>query len=138
MKIVKLYENNKGTPIFDITTTGDSSRDRVIPGNKNNEYMEKWKGIIGTIEYMTPREYFFRCADALNCSVTDLINQRVEDIESLKFITDNISSGKKLDLPYIDYVTDNQEGLHRMMAVARMFGWDSDRYPVLIIRKKLI
>ena len=37
-------------------------------------------------------------------------------------------------MPYINYAEGQQEGLHRMLTAANMFGWDKVKFPVLTIR----
>lgn len=107
--------------------------------SKDLEYMQAEKNRTGEIVMMTPDEYIQECADKV-------FNGRV-DAEGLKYqrslsrtesggsllekYADDMKSGDKFPLCYINYADHNQEGLHRMMAAGEAFGWDK-KYPVLV------
>jgi hypothetical protein len=56
-----------------------------------------------------------------------------QDTDRLDHIRTVIHKYKKqLCMPYINYANPGQEGLHRMMVVAELYGWDYE-FPVLVI-----
>lgn len=136
----KFWDYGTGTinsinDIFSTNKTGMSYYDQLIPGSKDAEYMQKNKNLIGKIEYLSPKEYFERCSKDIfnNISVSDLINQRQIDTKTLNDIKTLITKYKKqLPLTFLNYAAKSQEGLHRMLVVAQLFGWDQ-KYPVLIV-----
>jgi hypothetical protein len=64
--------------------------------------------------------------------VSDLKRQRAADDKTNEKLKNLILNGTKLDLCYIDKADHRQEGLHRMMVVGDLYGWDT-KFPVLII-----
>ena len=47
-----------------------------------------------------------------------------------------IQTGKKLPLPYVNITGENyagQEGLHRMYVCGELYGWNNEEFPVLVI-----
>ena len=101
----------------------------------NPEYMAKEENLKGHIEMMSPKEYFEECATKIfrNSSVESLKRSRAADPRVLDEIRDIIVKYKRqVFLPYINYAEQNQEGLHRMLVAAELFGWDH-KFPVLVI-----
>lgn len=101
----------------------------------NPEQMAKDENLKGHIEMMSPREYYEECATKIfkNSSVESLKNSRNADPRVLDEIRDIIVKYKRqVFLPYINYAEQNQEGLHRMLVAAELFGWDH-KFPVLIV-----
>ena len=82
---------------------------------------------------MSPTEYYERCAKIFNTSVSHLKSTREIDKNTLRKLRDVINIYKrKLCLPMINYADEGQEGLHRMLIVAEMFGWNH-KVPVLVV-----
>ena len=101
----------------------------------NPDYMAKEENLKGHIEMMSPREYFEECATKIfpNSSVDSLIKSRSADPRVLDEIKEIIVKYKRqVFLPYLNYAEQNQEGLHRMLVAAELFGWDH-KFPVLVI-----
>ena len=101
----------------------------------NPEQMAKDENLKGHIEMMSPKEYYEICATKIfpNSSVESLKRSRAADPRVLDEIRDIIVTYKRqVFLPYINYAQQNQEGLHRMLVAAELFGWDH-KFPVLII-----
>ena len=124
-----------GDDIFDLRKASNSDAQQILDGDK---YWRDEKNTYSEIVYMTPTEYFTRCAeDCFNESAKQLIDSRRRDkntAEHLKQVL--LKYKKKFPLPYIDYATHytpSQEGLHRMMVAGDLFGWDKE-FPVQIIR----
>ena len=86
----------------------------------------------GEIIQMTPEEYYQECADKIfNIPVDKLKTGRRNSTISLDRIRDVIvNHNTRVFLPYINYAEKEQEGLHRMMVAAELFGWDH-KFPVL-------
>ena len=124
-----------GTNIFDVTKTGMSYYDQLIPGHPENNYMKKAKNLKGEIIYLTPLEYYQECAkNIFNTSVESLKKQRSysqEHIEKLKKII--VEKKKCFPLTFLNYADKSQEGLHRMMVAGELFGWNEVKFPVLAI-----
>lgn len=121
--------------IFDISSTGVSYYDDVLPQNET-DYMKKYKNVQGKIIYLSPNEYYQACAKEVfnNTTVDRLMKQRRNDDRSLNYLTKMVEDGKQLPLTYINVCpwSLGQEGLHRMMVAGDMFGWDT-KFPVLIV-----
>lgn len=115
-----------------IKSTGVSYYDDFL-NPKDLKYMETNKNLTGYIEYMTPLKYYKECAKIFNSSVESLKRQRRHDESSIDTLTNAVESGQKFYLPYINYANAGQEGLHRMMVLADVFGWDDEEFPVLVV-----
>lgn len=132
----------EGDDVIDTTKVGMSHYENFL-NPEDLDYMRKAKNEDGRIEYMTPAEYFDICArdifrgsgvsyedmlSSLKRSRGELDRDKIEELKSI--ITDD---KKKFTLPFIDYVSRGQEGLHRMLALAELFGWDKKKFPVLVV-----
>lgn len=124
-------ENINSQNCININSTGVSYYDDFLDSSLTN-YFEK-KNLEGHIEYMTPMEYYEGCAKVFNTSVSNLQQQRKADDDSISYLSNRLQSGQKFYLPYINYANEGQEGLHRMMVLANLFGWNDVRFPVLVV-----
>ena len=122
-----------GENIIDVTKTGMSYYNDFLNPSEL-KYLQTHKNLTGEIIKMTPREYFERCArDIFNNSVSSLIAQREADKRTNNLLDRVLNEYKlKLCLPMINYADKGQEGLHRMLAIARNYGWDKS-VPVLVV-----
>ena len=125
--------------VIDVNKTGVSFYDQLLPNSDEKEYMRKEKNLVGTIEYMTPQEYYEMCSQYgfpnKIVPVEKLKQERRIDkntLEHLKLVLTEY--GHKFPIPYVSIAERGQEGLHRMMVIGDMFGWDNAKYPVLVIR----
>ncbi len=100
----------------------------------NPKYMAREENLKGHIEMMSPREYYEACATKIfNSNVDSLVKSRNADPKVLEQIKEIIVKYKRqVFLPYLNYAEKNQEGLHRMLVAAELFGWDH-KFPVLIV-----
>jgi hypothetical protein len=100
----------------------------------NPDYMAREENLKGHIVMMSPREYYQNCAYRIfNSSVESLKHSRSLDSKVNDRIREIITKYKrKVFLPYLNYAEKNQEGLHRMLVAAELFGWDHE-FPVLIV-----
>ncbi len=101
----------------------------------NPEQMVEEENLKGHIEMLSPKEYYEICATKIfpNSSVEALKRSREADPRVLEKIKEIIVKYKRqVFLPYLNYAEQNQEGLHRMLVAAELFGWDH-KFPVLII-----
>lgn len=91
-----------------------------------SESLQEYRNISANIIYITPREYFNKCADIFNSTVAKQIEQVKNDTKVINMLVNLVNNGTKLYLPYLRYtVTNNeQEGRHRMYVVGNIFGWD--------------
>lgn len=122
-----------GDNVIDTTKTGTGFGDNFLDAS-SLKYQQSKKNLTGSITMMTPREYFDRCArDIFNTTAANLVAQREHDKDINKMLDRVLNEFKiKLCLPYIDYANNGQEGLHRMLAIARNYSWDKE-VPVLVI-----
>ena len=124
------------TDIIDTTKTGFSSMDDYL--NKSTaDYLLREKNRKGEIVMMSPNEYFNECAKHAwkngNNTATSLKVSRRADTEALAHIRTVLTKYKrKLCMPYIDYASPGQEGLHRMMVIGDLLGWEF-KVPVLVV-----
>ena len=95
------------------------------------EYYRKNKNRVGEIVQMSPKEYFEYCAnDIFNVPVNNLIKSR-QDMLTPKYKEDMLK-GDVFPMCVLNLADSSQEGLHRMLAAAELFGWDV-KYPVLVV-----
>ena len=115
---------------FDPNRVGVSYYDGLL---QDPEYYRKRKGVVGSIEYMTPEEYFHACAKGFNSTFGAQVNRLSP--EAVQDVKDVLDRGISLTIPYLNYSENSfaQEGRHRMKAVADIFGWDYE-VPVLVVR----
>ena len=114
--------------------------DKTVPStNEAKMYMDmseadmRRKNAKSTIVYMTPKEYFTYCADMFHAPFSKLYAERKRDTKTLdrlfKVITEKHET---FPIPYINYITSGQEGLHRMLVAGELCGWDT-KFPVQVI-----
>lgn len=99
------------------------------------EYKQNYKNRTGKIVMMSPNEYYDKCSKHLwggRFSVDSIKRSRRYDDKKLEKYRRDIQRGKKYFMPYIDYADGGQEGLHRMMVMGDLYGWDT-KFPVLVI-----
>ena len=126
------YENNGD--VIDVHHTGISFYDQFLT-TRDIDYLRDKKNLQGTIVMMSPQKYYEECAtNIFGCSVEKLKKGRGEYdrpiIDKLHSVL-NVYK-KKLCMPMINYADRGQEGLHRMLAIAELFGWDH-KVPVLVV-----
>ena len=97
------------------------------------EYLQKSKNKTGEIVMMSPFEYFHRCSRDIfkNISIYDLENSRRASSYYPKYV-EAMKNGETFPMPMLDYTTHGQEGLHRMLAAADVFGRHTP-FPVLVV-----
>lgn len=120
--------------VIDTDHTGMSFYDQFL-NVSDEEYLREKKNLKGEIVQMTPAQYYDECAKKIfNTSVEKLKRERGEydrkTIEKLKNVLNVFK--KKLCMPMINYADVGQEGLHRMLAIAELFGWNH-KVPVLVV-----
>ena len=130
--------NVNGTDIFDITKTGMTFYNQLLPSadDETKRYMENRKGIVGHIEYMTPQEYYDHAAKIHRTTANNLKWQRDQERDIIDKLKDVITNKKKkFPITFLSFSKNyrGQEGLHRMYAAAELFGWDDVKFPVLVI-----
>ena len=129
--------NVSGSDIFDTRTTGISFYNQFLDA-KDSEYLREKKNLVGEIIHMSPNEYYDACSkhgwDHF-VSPSSLKSQRAADknvIEHLKQVITVYK--KKFPMAFVNYADPAQEGLHRMYVAGELFGWDSPKHPVLVVR----
>ena len=112
-------------------STGVSYYDNFL-NSADLHYMETHKNRTGKVVMMTPEEYYQECATKVFTTSSDKLKaQRLANDLVDKYAQD-MKSGDKFPLPYINYPDHGQEGLHRMMAAGNVWGWDT-QFPVLVV-----
>lgn len=129
----KSSNKNQASECIDTSSTGISFYDDFLDP-KEEKYLREQKNLQGHIEMMTPQEYYKACSEKVfKSSVDRLKAERRADDDSIEYLTNALESGKKFHLPYVNYATHGQEGLHRMMVLADKYGWDNVSFPVLVV-----
>ena len=122
----------KGSPFS--CHTGYSYYDEFL--NKEElAYKQTAKNRTGEIVMMSPNEYYENCRKyAFNekYSVEHLKQSRRYDADLNEKYKKQILHGKKFFMPYLNVADGQQEGLHRMMVVGDLYGWDT-KFPVLVV-----
>ena len=127
-----------GSDVVDLHKTGMSFYDDFLSNNsKTIDYLKREKNLEGTVEYMSPEEYFKACSDYGfpngHPSVEKLKQERARDTKTLNHLKDVLTVYKhKFPMPMLNKAEKGQEGLHRMMVIGDMFGWDH-KVPVLVV-----
>ena len=122
----------KGSPFS--CHTGVSYYDDFLT-NDELKYKQDAKNRTGKIVMMSPEEYYSECSKHLwsgNYSVDHIKKSRRYDSKVLEKYKKDIQRGVKYFMPYINYADNCQEGLHRMMVMGDLFGWDT-KFPVLVV-----
>lgn len=142
----KLYESSEeffdygtaevdGSDVVDTHTTGVSFYDDFL-NPKQLDYLKQEKNLVGKIVMMSPETYYQECEkygfDHV-VSAENLKKQRAADTKTIQHLTNVLTKYKhKFPLPFINKAHQGQEGLHRMLVIANLFGWDHE-VPVLIV-----
>lgn len=123
----------KDNEIIDTKVTGMPYYQEFIH-NKNYDDLQ------ATIELISPCEYYdmvseYSLVRGQSFSVEQLKESRKSHVDSLIDIKNVIIKlNKKLCIPILDFYHQKQEGLHRMMVIGNMYGWDF-KIPVLVVRQ---
>lgn len=100
------------------------------------EETNKYHKTSSKIVEMTPREYFEECAKIFDSTFEKQYRQIELDsqvIDKLKTVVLNLK--KKFPIVVLNYAENTQEGRHRMFTLGELFGWETNKYPVLIIEE---
>lgn len=112
-------------------STGVSYYDNFL-NSADLHYMETHKNRTGKVVMMTPEEYYQECATKVFTTSSDKLKAQRRANDLVDKYAQDMKSGDKFPLPYIDYPNHGQEGLHRMMAAGNVWGWDT-QFPVLVV-----
>ena len=128
----------KGEDIIDINKPSYGNYDLFDTPEKRQQQIEK-NNLFGRIVMMSPEEYFQACAKAFGNTTDNLKAQRAYDKEKIEALKEVIlEKHKKFPMPYLDVTLNDygkgnyQEGLHRMMVIGELFGWDK-KVPVFLL-----
>lgn len=127
-----------GDNVIDLHKTGMSYYDDFLSNDsKIINYLKDKKNLKGDIVLMSPKEYFEECAEygfpGGRRSYHELISQRRRDTKTLTHLENVLKIYKKrFPMPVLNKADNAQEGLHRMMVVGDLFGWDH-KVPVLVV-----
>lgn len=126
-------------PFRNVVGNGEHDDHNEFLDPEGLKYQQKNKNRTGDIVYMSPSEYFEKCAEMFrqtsnpNSSVQSLKRSRGEyDRDSIEKYMADMKKGDKFDIPYISFADGSQEGLHRMFCIGELYGWDTE-VPVLVI-----
>ncbi|MBT2663613.1 hypothetical protein [Bacillus sp. ISL-45] len=112
---------------FDTTRTDYEWYDSRLHKPAEGRHYYKNKPYIFEVVEMTPDEYFEKCHKLMNWNE----NTYALDLTRMNMIEDAIQSKSKLPLPYLDYISKEQEGRHRAEVSKKYF----DMIPVLVIKE---
>ena len=127
-----------GSDVVDLKHTGMSFYDQFIQGNQEDiDYLRDNKNLVGEVVMMSPTEYFKACSEYgfpnSHPSVETIKQQRYRDEKTLNHLKDVLTVyKKKFPMPMLNKAEAGQEGLHRMLVIGDMFGWDH-KVPVLVV-----
>lgn len=108
--------------IFDTSTLGGFYYLRDYLADKQN------------IQRVTPNEYFEGCARIFGKSGIQLIKQVELDKGIIEYLKEVIlKQHKKFPMPFLDFKTNQQEGMHRMYVAGELFGWNHS-FPCLVVQ----
>lgn len=125
-----------GLEIIDTNVTGMPYYQEFLR-NKN------YDDLHATIELMSPNEYYDSVSkNSLVRGKQFFIEYLKEDRRSHTNVLNDIrrailKSHKQLCIPILDFYHKKQEGLHRMLVIGDLYGWDF-KVPVLVITDKNI
>ena len=105
---------------FTTKTTGTSAYDDYINGERNG----------GRIAEMSPAEYLKRCAYQVFEDATIESTLAAIDESNVKKYADMMKNGTKFDMPYLNFMSGQQEGRHRAAAAMQA---GIDKIPVLVV-----
>ena len=128
----------QGDQVVDLHRTGMSYyNDFLSKDQETLDYLRDEKNLTGTVIMMSPEEYFEECSKYgfidSHPSVESLKQSRRRDTKILSHLKDVLTVYKRrFPMPMLNKADPGQEGLHRMMVIGDMFGWDH-KVPVLVI-----
>lgn len=132
---VIIVENNNIIMPFDVNNPGRYTDEFITDkvGNvSGHDYKKFEKGMDSKIVYMTCNEYIQRCMkDIFNADYDATVTNAV-DRKRVNEYANDMKNGDIFPLPYLNYVSLNQEGRHRMIAFEKING-KSAKAPVLVI-----
>lgn len=101
--------------------------DKVLFG-KNNELPKKYEFWDAEIKWMSKDEYLMECSRLQNTSYSDqfkyIVGWKVQQI------MEKMKDGVKFNMPYLNYVENEQEGRHRVVAADNL---GQKLIPVLVL-----
>lgn len=113
--------------IIDKANTGDSFYNTFLNDSFTNAHK-------GKVVLLSPTEYYNNvvtyCFGGSTLARERIMKTRRANVAKLEKLKNLILCGEQLHMPWIDYNTHKQEGLHRMMAIGDLYGWD---YPVPVL-----
>jgi GNAT superfamily N-acetyltransferase len=99
---------------------------------KDPEYMAKKKGMVGSVEWMSPEDYIERCERGFKSTGSQGLVRQGRDPKLIKQYAQDMQKGDVFPMLELDYRDGfSQEGLHRAMA-AEMLG--VEKVPVWVTR----
>lgn len=108
---------------FTTKTTGTSAYDDYLNGEKHG----------GRIAEMSPAEYLQRCAYQVFEDATIESTLAAIDESNVKKYADMMKNGTKFDMPYLNFMSGQQEGRHRAAAAMQA---GIDKIPVLVVGER--
>jgi len=113
--------------------------------SKELSYMQEAKNRTGEIVMMSPNEYISECSNRIFVDHNGNVRHSPDELKEQRYTSkydntqrlvdkyaEDMKSGDKFPLCYLNYADNGQEGLHRMMAAGQIYGWDT-KFPVLIV-----
>lgn len=126
-----------GKDYVDVTTTGDILYDKFLTIDASILNRSKLKDYKGTIELLSPNEYYIICSNLNHGNVERLKWYKgIKESDTIEYLMGVITMcKKKFPMPFVNLINGDQEGLHRMYCLATLTSWDT-KFPVLVVRKK--
>ena len=108
---------------FTTKTTGTSYYDDYLNGEKHG----------GRVCEMSPAEYLKRCAYQVFDDATIESTLAAIDESNVKKYAEQMKSGTKFDMPYLNFMSGQQEGRHRAAAAMQL---GINKIPVLVVGER--
>ena len=124
-----------GTQVIDPNKTGMSFYDQFLD-DKETHYLHNNKNLRGDVVMMSPQKYYELCSKhgfGHEVPVDKLKQSRAAAQKNIEHLKNVLTVQKKrFPMPMLNLAEHSQEGLHRMMAIGELYGWDL-KVPVLVV-----
>lgn len=131
-----INENNKLIMPFDLSKPGRQTEEFLTAkvGNvSGHDYQKYEKGKDSQVVWMTCDQYIDKCINDIFDSTYEATVTNAVAQDKVKEYAQAMRDGSIFPVPYLNYVTNNQEGRHRLFAFKMINGPDA-KAPVLVIK----
>jgi hypothetical protein len=101
--------------------------------NQLSNLPKKYDDWWGEVKFLSPEEYINECARLQDTSYQDQF--KYIDKSNVNDIKENMRNGVKYNMPYLNYVDEQQEGRHRVIAASQL---GQNKIPVLCLYQDVV